>query len=119
MAERVCTPEGEVLVLTDQEMEAQIRASQELIKEKYFQREGGTYQNSWQFNCRECGGIVLVATIFHPVWDGPFLMSGSGKCFREFVPYCPKCEEKPSERGCPIAPKGSYHNPFRVAIQIE
>jgi len=38
-------------------------------------------------------------------------MSGNGQCFNEQKPYCPKCEEAPSDRGDPVAPKGSYHNP--------
>jgi len=36
------------------------------------------------------------------IWDGPFPMSGSGRCHYESVPYCPKCEEKPNIHGSPI-----------------
>ena len=42
------------------------------------------------------------ARIAHPIWDGPFPMSGSGRCDYEEVPYCPKCEKKPDFHGTPI-----------------
>lgn len=49
-----------------------------------------------------CGETVMAAVIAHPIWDGPFPMSGSGRCQNENVPYCPKCEEKPDFHGAPI-----------------
>ena len=58
-----------------------------------------------------CGTEILGETVAHPIWDGPFPCSGRGQCEYETVPYCPKCEEKPSFHGAPITPKGSYHNP--------
>ena len=58
-----------------------------------------------------CGAKILGKTVAHPIWDGPFPCSGSGKCEYESVPYCPVCEEEPNSSGEPITPKGSYHNP--------
>jgi len=63
------------------------------------------------YACWDCGEGILAAQVIHPIWDGPFPLSGSGRCSTENVPYCPKCELKPSSRGTPISPKGSYHNP--------
>ena len=48
-----------------------------------------------------CGEIVLGAMIAHPIWDGPFPESGSGRCHYELWPYCPECEEKPGFHGSP------------------
>lgn len=49
-----------------------------------------------------CGEEIMAATVYHPIWDGPFAMSGSGRVHRETVPFCPKCETPPDERGAPI-----------------
>jgi len=54
------------------------------------------------WNCKECGTAIVNVRVAHPIWDGPFPMSGSGKCEYEQVPYCPQCEEKPSFHGAPI-----------------
>lgn len=59
-----------------------------------------------------CGETIISVTRAHPIWDGPFRASGSGRCHYEGVPYCPRCEEEPSESGTPVMPKGSYHNPY-------
>jgi len=72
---------------------------------KYIKQEDGTYK------CRNCGETILASQIAHPIWDELFPFSGSGKCYYEEVPYCPKCQQKPEFHGSPIAPKGSYHNP--------
>lgn len=50
----------------------------------------------------KCGETIMAAQVAHPIWDGPFPMSGSGQCHYETVPYCPKCETKPSFHGAPI-----------------
>jgi len=50
----------------------------------------------------ECGVSIMAAIVYHPIWDGPFAGSGSGRVHQETVPYCPKCEAKPDERGAPI-----------------
>ena len=54
------------------------------------------------YECSQCGGEISGATVAHPIWDGPFPMSGSGKCHYETVPYCPKCEKQPDFHGNPI-----------------
>ena len=54
------------------------------------------------FVCLDCGSEIMVESVAHPIWDGPFPMSGSGKCHYEKVPYCPKCEGKPNFHGQPI-----------------
>ncbi|MBI5066315.1 hypothetical protein HZA97_08830 [Candidatus Woesearchaeota archaeon] len=57
-----------------------------------------------KFNCKcaKCDSEVLGARIAHPIWDGPFPCSGSGKCHYETVPYCPNCEKQPNFHGSPI-----------------
>ena len=52
--------------------------------------------------CINCNSEIMAAEVIHPVWDGPFALSGSGKTAKEMVPYCPKCEEKPKSGGSPI-----------------
>src|SRR3989338_9544490 len=51
------------------------------------------------FECMSCGSEILAARVAHPIHDGPFPLSGSGRCEYEQVPYCPKCEEKPNYHG--------------------
>lgn len=88
-------------VLRAEELAAEI----ERREKKYIKQPDGSYK------CRKCSSIIQAVSVSHPIWDGPFAMSGGGRVFNESKPYCPKCEEKPSDRGSPIAPKGSYHNP--------
>lgn len=52
--------------------------------------------------CDKCGTPLEVTRVAHPIHDGPFPLSGSGKCEYEMVPYCPKCETKPSFHGAAI-----------------
>ncbi|MEK6885162.1 MAG: hypothetical protein AABY22_36360 [Nanoarchaeota archaeon] len=59
-------------------------------------------EGNQKYVCNDCGSTILGAKIAHPIWDGPFPMSGSGKCHYEDVPYCPKCEQKPDYHGAPI-----------------
>ncbi len=101
MTEIVETPLGKEKVLKPEELQKQNKS-----KSKYvLQEEDGSYK------CRDCGETIMTARVAHPVWDGPFPMSGSGRCTYEEIPYCPKCEPKPDFHGSPIAPKGSFHNP--------
>jgi hypothetical protein len=81
------------------------RQMSERDRSRYEEQPNGTYR------CRKCKTVILAARVAHPIWDGPFPMSGSGRCLYVNVPYCPNCEQKPDSRGLPIAPKGSYHNP--------
>jgi len=57
------------------------------------------------FVCTECGSEIQATTVAHPIWDGPFSCSGSGKVQNETVPYCPNCEKKPDYSGSPIQVK--------------
>lgn len=50
----------------------------------------------------KCGAEIQGATVYHPIWDGPFAMSGSGRVHKETVPFCPECEMPPNEHGAPI-----------------
>jgi len=58
--------------------------------------------NGENYQCLKCGSEIVAAQVAHPIWDGPFPMSGSGQCHYESVPYCTKCEEKPNFHGSPI-----------------
>ncbi len=49
--------------------------------------------------CMSCDSEIQAAEVAHPVHDGPFPLSGSGRCRYEQVPYCPKCEEIPKYHG--------------------
>lgn len=102
MPEEVETPLGRETVLKAEELEEQIGSRN---MSKYLKQDDGTYK------CRDCGATIMAAQVAHPIWDGPFPMSGSGRCHYEEVPYCPKCEPEPNLHGSPITPKGSYHNP--------
>ncbi len=55
-----------------------------------------------ELQCNTCGSDIMVATVAHPIHDGPFPLSGSGRCHYEEVPFCPKCEKEPSYSGLPI-----------------
>ena len=57
------------------------------------------------FTCTKCESEILVAEISHPVHDGPFPLSGSGKVYREQMPYCPICETIPNSNGKFITPE--------------
>lgn len=49
-----------------------------------------------------CGTEIQGARVAHPIWDGPFKMSGSGQVHYETVPFCSNCETEPSFHGAPI-----------------
>lgn len=57
------------------------------------------------YHCATCGSTIQAAKVAHPIHDGPFPLSGSGKCEYENVPYCPQCETQPSLRGSIITPR--------------
>lgn len=50
----------------------------------------------------QCGTEIQGARVAHPIHDGPFPLSGSGRCHYETVPFCPKCEKEPNFHGSPI-----------------
>ena len=51
------------------------------------------------YRCGDCGRPVFPAEVIHPVHDGLFPLSGSGRTETENVPYCVECEDKPSVDG--------------------
>lgn len=59
-------------------------------------------EKNGEYACGTCGSTILGASVAHPIWDGPSVMSDSGKCHYEIVPYCPKCEKRPGFNGMPI-----------------
>lgn len=56
-----------------------------------------------EYECAKCDSTILGITVTHPVWDGPFPCSGSGRVESEQVPYCPTCETKPGYFGMPVS----------------
>lgn len=64
--------------------------------------------NGEDFICTRCESDIRATTIAHPIHDGPFALSGSGKCDYEIVPYCPKCETKPSFHGKILTVKNKF-----------
>jgi len=65
---------------------------------KLVYRLAGHGKNQY-YSCVGCGSEVQSVLVAHPIHDGPFPLSGSGRCSYEQVPFCPKCEEKPSSHG--------------------
>jgi hypothetical protein len=72
----------------------------------YEKKEGKDFAykkiNDFEYICTVDGKVINAVKVGHPIWDGPFPMSGSGKCQYESVPYCPKHEKKPNYNGSPI-----------------
>lgn len=64
--------------------------------------EESTWSESAQEWTHRCGAVVMAATVFHPIYDSPLPLTGSGQVHVETVPYCPTCEAKPKEAGIPI-----------------
>ena len=73
-----------------------VDAEYERRKAKFIKQADGTYK------CKDCDSTILSTTVAHPIHDGPFPLSGSGRCKYEAVPYCPKCEKKPDFHGAAI-----------------
>ncbi len=65
---------------------------------KYVEKSEGHWE------CRDCGTRIMARVVRHPVWDGPFPCSGSGRVTTSEEPYCPKCEPENAKpkRGAPI-----------------
>ena len=53
------------------------------------------------YKCTNCKSGIEAVGRGHSIWDG-LLLEGGGKVQPELIPYCPKCEEKPSSSGRPI-----------------
>ncbi|MBA7674319.1 hypothetical protein ES703_82529 [subsurface metagenome] len=73
----------------------QIKDGKWLVLTESTGKEGKGYKH-------KCGTEIKGASVAHPIWDGPFAMSGSGQVHTETVPYCPKCETEPGFHGAPI-----------------
>ncbi|MBI2013797.1 MAG: hypothetical protein HYS87_03160 [Candidatus Colwellbacteria bacterium] len=87
-----------------------------LIHLGFVQRYGARYgaipdpTSNWKYiklpngfwACWTCGTDVMGAEIRRPVHFREMPGAGSGEVRTETVPYCPQCEEKPSEHGPPI-----------------
>jgi hypothetical protein len=77
--------------------------------QKFMRRKGSSFVYKVDMEdgctCVKCGADIISAEVSHPIWDGPFPASGSGKCHYEDVPYCPRCEAKPDYQGMPITVK--------------
>lgn len=58
-----------------------------------------------KYECLNCSSKVLSAMVAHPLYGESSPLSVFGECHYEYVPYCPKCEKKPSLHGLPIALK--------------
>ena len=76
--------------------------------QKYMRRKGNSNiykiiseddQGKFFAECSECESKIISETIAHSIHDGPFPLSGSGKCRYEKIPYCSNCEEKPHYHG--------------------
>ena len=73
--------------------------------QEFIRRRGNnlTYRKiAGGYQCIQCDSEIQAGRVAHPIWDGPFPMSGSGRCHYEEVPYCPKCEKEPNFDGTPI-----------------
>jgi len=77
MSEKVKTPMGVMTVLRVKELEAQMVYREK----KYIRQTDGSYE------CPTCGSTIQSISVSHPIWDGPFAMSGSGRVFNESSPY--------------------------------
>jgi len=86
-------------------------------KTTYILKQGNSFaykkNADGEWECARHKILVLAETVAHPVWDGPFPMSGSGKCEYEEIPYCPECEEKLLDVGCGV---GTGTNNFRKKL---
>jgi len=49
-----------------------------------------------------CGTSIQGKKVTHPIHDGPFPLSGSGRVRTETIPFCPKCEVEPNTSGAPV-----------------
>jgi hypothetical protein len=76
--------------------------------ERIYKVVGKNEGENYNYVCNDCGSDIMSARVAHPIHDGPFPGSGSGRCHYESVPYCPKCEDEPSFSGAPISIGCSY-----------
>lgn len=82
----------------DYKMEGSICPECKTIRER--KNEQNIYvKKGDSFACQNCNSEILAAEVLHPIHDGPFPLSGSGRVKTETVPYCPQCEVVPSSSG--------------------
>ena len=62
-------------------------------------KDGIVYTKKGDTYLCHCGAEVSTAEVLHPIHDGPFPLSGSGRVKTEMAPFCPVCEIKPSSSG--------------------
>ena len=84
-----------------------------------YERKNGSeavyMQKSDGYSCLDCNVGIMAVERIHSIHDGLFPLSGSGKVEREQIPYCPKCEEKPSTHGKFITPRNDpNHREFSL-----
>lgn len=65
-------------------------------------KENHIKQANGDYHCRDCGSQILAVIQRRPVWEFPSACAGFGNVAKVEVPYCPKCEPRPSESGPPI-----------------
>ncbi|NIM47498.1 MAG: hypothetical protein GTN40_05085 [Candidatus Aenigmarchaeota archaeon] len=65
-----------------------------ILNQSVWDEEGSQWMHS-------CGVLLMSAVVIHSIHDGPFPLSGSGRTWREEVPFCPACQEMPDEQGSP------------------
>lgn len=53
--------------------------------------------------CPKCQRVMLSKRVAHPIHDGPFPLSGSGRVHYETVWYCGDCDREPPFHGAPLA----------------
>ena len=64
------------------------------------QQKKWTYHEDKSWSC-SCGADIEAVTQYRSVHlsDGPGLFAGTGEVEHHIIPYCPKCDPKPSDRG--------------------
>jgi hypothetical protein len=60
-----------------------------------------TQQPDGSWKCDICSSDILAVLQYRSVWlsDGPGPCAGTGEVEHHVIPYCPKCDPKPSDRG--------------------
>lgn len=80
---------------TEKRQGGQVRDKTWLVLTESTQLSDGSWKHS-------CGELLRAATCYHPVHDGPGMLSGGGEVRTEKVPYCRNCEQRPNESGQPV-----------------
>jgi len=62
-----------------------------------------------EWHCNKCGSVIMAHEQILSLHMKEMPLAGFGETTRKIVPYCPKCEKKPSDHG--IAYYGSEDDP--------